>query len=84
VEGDGTPILISQSFAQGENLVPKNTGCGVTGIAIPSVISVDAAFSAGQGKSPAAGVRSGTVSRPASRHYLGKAWSVMLLNKGRD
>lgn len=46
MEGDGTPSSNSQNFAQGENLVPRHTGCGVSGNRNTSGAPGDAASTA--------------------------------------
>lgn len=70
MDGDGFPFLIKQS-AWDENLVPKNTGCAMTGNKSPW-------------ENPVAWVKAGIISQPFSHHSPDKSSAVMVLDKGRN
>lgn len=67
---DWFPFLIKQS-AWDENLVPKNTGCGMTGNRSPW-------------ENPVTWIKPGIISQPFSHHCPDKTSSVTVLDKGRD
>lgn len=65
---DGFPFLIKQS-AWDENLVPKNTGCGMTG-------------NTSSWENPVTWMKPGIISQPFCHHCPDKSSAGMVLDKG--